>query len=105
MGNCLIPNNTNENLTDSGKNWKPKEYHKVGESKNSMVADALINPEAKVSNDVFKMAVDELAKMDCKHLKIRGLLVESQTDGESFAKIEVLIMNDEEGVSSFIKFA
>jgi len=67
-------------MNSSGKNFVPTERHSVASNLNSLVDDAHVDSKAKVSNDLFNQAKEELAKMDLKHLKIRGMKCESQTE-------------------------
>ena len=82
MGNCMAAKNGSpkENLNSSGKNFVPTERSASINNANSLVDDAHVDPKAKISNDLFQVAKDELAKMDLKHIRIRGIKHESKNE-------------------------
>ena len=52
------------------------------------------------------MCKSDLTNMNLEHLRLRGLKVEGDENAKPvLAKVEVLILGNEEGVINFIKFA
>ena len=88
--------------------WKPTERDVVKDDVNSLFDDAHVDPAAKKSNDVLEDLRSRVKKDKLPHLRIRGLKIEGEPipngNGGTFinARVEVNIMESEDGVKSFI---
>ena len=87
--------------------FKPVEYAAVKGNINSLYPDGHVDPAAKPSNDALKDLLQVVNDKKYPYIAIRGLKIESEdpVSKMKFAKIEVAIKEDQEGITSFIKLA
>ena len=91
---------------DNGTKFKPVERAATTDNVNSLYDDAHVDPEAKPSYDALKDLREKAVSMKLTNMRLRGLKIENtMPDGQIFAKIEVNVMENENGIASFITLA
>jgi len=87
--------------------FKPTEYNAVKGNFNTLYCDGHVDPDAKPSNDALNDLIQVVKDKKLPYISLRGLKIESEdpVSKMKFAKIEVSIKENQEGITSFITLA